>query len=162
MTTKETGGADCSPAPQGMTYQRQADSSPVAWAAQRTPRKWQRVLAAFLTGRSFNRFQAERPVEDGGLSDHCLHSTVSEIQEKGVVISRKFEKVPGYQNIPTEVKRYWLDLSNVEAVDIAKGLVSEPTSKATTKAADRKAQAEADERIQKAIEQERRFRRVPA
>lgn len=68
------------------------------------PHKWERVLRAFLTGRSFNRFEAERQ-----LADHCLHSTVSTIQEKGVPIARKTEKVPGYMGIPTDCCRYWLE-----------------------------------------------------
>lgn len=67
------------------------------------PLKWKRVLRAFLDGRSFNRFEAERQ-----LADHCLHSTVSTIQGKGVTIKRRTEKVPGFQGIPTEVCRYWL------------------------------------------------------
>lgn len=65
--------------------------------------KWRRVLAALLSGRSFNRFEAERE-----LRDHCLHSTVSTIQSKGVPIERRDEVVPGYQGIPTHVCRYWL------------------------------------------------------
>lgn len=65
--------------------------------------KWKRVLAAFVNGRSFNRFEAERE-----LRDHCLHSTVSTIQSKGVRIERRDEVVPGYQDIPTHVCRYWL------------------------------------------------------
>lgn len=69
----------------------------------KTPQKWKRVLAAFVNGRTLNRFQAERE-----LHDHCLHSTVSTIQENGVPIERRAEAVPGYQSIPTHVCRYWL------------------------------------------------------
>lgn len=65
--------------------------------------KWKRVLAAFYAGRSLNRFQSEIEVRD-----HCLPSTVSVLQEKGVVILRKDEVVPGFQGIPTHVCRYWL------------------------------------------------------
>lgn len=67
------------------------------------PLKWQRVLTAFLEGRSLNRFEAER------LSDHCLHSTVSTLERKGVRIARRTERVPGFMAIPTEVCRYWLE-----------------------------------------------------
>lgn len=67
------------------------------------PKKWERVLAAFYRGQSFNRFEAERQ-----LNDHCLHSTVSTLQDMGLVIERQFETVPGYRNIPTRVCRYWL------------------------------------------------------
>ena len=66
------------------------------------PRKWQRVLAAFLDGRSFNRFEAER------IGDHALHSTVSALQARGVVINRRDETVSGFGGAPTRVCRYWL------------------------------------------------------
>ena len=158
MTTRETGATASDRDPQG-TNQRHAEFSGVAGAPQinRIPRKWQRVLAAFLTGRSFNRFDSERD-----LSDHCLHSTVSEIESKGVKIRRQSEQVPGYQNIPTDVKRYWLDPSDVESVTKARELLSaEP--KATRKAA-RETDAAEEAKRQRAMEQERRFRaqRVPA
>lgn len=67
------------------------------------PLKWVRVLTAFYAGRSLNRFQAELE-----LHDHCLHSTVSVLQGKGVAILRRDEVVPGFQGIPTHVCRYWL------------------------------------------------------
>lgn len=73
------------------------------------PQKWKRVLAAMTDGRSFNRFEAERV-----LNDHCLHSTVSTIQAKGVQIERRDEVVLGYQGIPTHVCRYWLAPENTE------------------------------------------------
>lgn len=131
MTIRETGGADSSPAPQGMTYQqRQADSNADSDRQQlpskpKVPAKWKRVLASFLRGHSWNRFEAEKPVDSGGLSDHCLHSTVAEIQEKGVRISRQFEKRPGYQGIQTEVMRYWLDPGDLDSVDKARDLLGE-------------------------------------
>lgn len=93
-------------------------NAPQAAPQKRTPRKWQRILSAFLTGRSFNRFEASRE-----LHDTCLNSTVSEIQDRGVPISRKTESVPGYQNIPTVVCRYWLDFTNSEAIARARQLV---------------------------------------
>lgn len=70
------------------------------------PKKWQRVLSALLDGRTFNRFESERQ-----LNDHCLHTTVSTLQDMGVTILREFETVPGYQGIPTRVCRYWLEQS---------------------------------------------------
>ena len=73
------------------------------------PTKKKRVLIA-LTERSYNRFEAERL-----LSDHCLHSTVSTIQNQhGIEVQRKFESVPGYRGIKTQVCRYWIDPENVE------------------------------------------------
>lgn len=71
------------------------------------PKKWERVLAALVSGKSYNRFEAERH-----LNDHCLHTTVSTIQNRGVTIHREFEEVPGYMGIPTRVCRYWLDHGN--------------------------------------------------
>lgn len=70
------------------------------------PKKWQRVLTAFVEGKSFNRFESERQ-----LNDHCLHTTVSTLERKGVTVFRETESVPGYQGIPTRVCRYWLDRS---------------------------------------------------
>lgn len=70
------------------------------------PKKWQRVLQAFIPGETFNRFEAEIK-----LNDHCLHTTVSTLQGYGVTIFREFETVKGWQGIPTRVCRYWLDQS---------------------------------------------------
>jgi len=67
------------------------------------PLKWRRVLTALHAGRSFNRFEAER-----ALADHCLHTTVSVLQGKGLTILRRDEVVPGYAGTPTHVNRYWL------------------------------------------------------
>lgn len=81
------------------------------------PRKWQRVLLAFLTGRSFNRFEAERE-----LSDHTLHSTVSTLQGMGLVVDRKMECVPGFQGLATHVCRYRLNPNSVEAAKALLGV----------------------------------------
>lgn len=83
----------------------------------RLPKKWQRVLTAFLEGKSFNRFEAERQ-----LNDHCLHSTVSTIQSFGITIFRETETVRGWQGIPTRVCRYWIDKSS-ENINRANGLL---------------------------------------
>ena len=73
-------------------------------AAHSTPRpkKWQRILRAFLDGRTLNRFDAER------LGDHVLHSTVAKLQGKGLIVHRRDEAVPGYMGCVTHVCRYWL------------------------------------------------------
>lgn len=73
------------------------------------PQKWKRVLAALAEGRSFNRFEAERV-----LHDHCLHSTVSTIQTKGIMVDRRDEVVPSFQGTQTHVCRYWLTEENRE------------------------------------------------
>lgn len=67
--------------------------------------KKSRVFKALLAGLSFNRFEAEY-----ALHDHCLHSTVSEIERcYRITISRKSEQVKGYQGSPTRLTRYWID-----------------------------------------------------
>ena len=68
------------------------------------PKKWARVLRAFLTGKSFNRFDAERE-----LRDHVLPSTVAGLQARGVSILRCAEVVPGFAGLPTHTVRYMLD-----------------------------------------------------
>jgi hypothetical protein len=74
-----------------------------------TSTKKKRVLLA-LCKRSYNRFESERL-----LSDHCLHSTVSTIQNQhGIDVCRKFEEVPGYMGTKTRVCRYWIQPENVE------------------------------------------------
>lgn len=87
----------------GQPQAAQSKISDTNHTRKRVPLKWQRVLGAFVSGRSLNRFEAERD-----LHDHCLHTTVSVLQGKGVRIDRKDEVVPGFQQIPTHVCRYWL------------------------------------------------------
>lgn len=89
------------------------------------PKKWERVLAAFYRGRNYNRFEAERQ-----LNDHCLHTTVSSLQDMGLVIQRQFETVPGYRNIPTRVCRYWLDPESKEQAKrlLPKSLIADEES----------------------------------
>lgn len=67
------------------------------------PCKWKRVLAGLILGNSYNRFEAEK-----ALNDHCLHSTISTLQDKGLTILREYENVPGFKGIPTQVRRYWI------------------------------------------------------
>lgn len=75
-----------------------------------------RVLAALLSGQSYNRFQAERV-----LHDHCLHSTISTLQKKlGVEIARKMEVVPGYRGNPTRCCRYWLEKDELQRIKKAR------------------------------------------
>lgn len=75
---------------------------------QRPARKWERVLAAFLTGRSFNRFEAARE-----LRDWCLPSTVAELQARGIQIARKDETVPGAFG-SVRCCRYWIGVNSVQ------------------------------------------------
>lgn len=61
-----------------------------------------RILSALATGRSLNRFDAER------LGDHCLNTTISKIERHGLLVSRREEVVPGYGGHRARVMRYWL------------------------------------------------------
>lgn len=71
--------------------------------------KLYRVLTALAEGSRFNRFQAERE-----LHDHCLHSTIADLQTRhGVFVHRVDEVVSGFQGAPTHVAQYWLDDDNM-------------------------------------------------
>jgi hypothetical protein len=68
-----------------------------------TPTKISTILDLFLRGKTLNRFEAERH------HDHCLHSTVSSIQEWGLIVDREWERVPCLGGRATvRCKRYWL------------------------------------------------------
>lgn len=72
-------------------------------AAKQT--KLQTILALFVRGYNLNRFDAENH------HDHCLHSTVSSLQNGyGILIDRMSETVPCLRGRATvRVKRYWLN-----------------------------------------------------
>lgn len=69
--------------------------------------KLETVLRQFVMGRNFNRFEAE------DFHDHCLHSTVSTLQNGyGIKIDSEFETVPCLRGRSTvRCKRYWLNTS---------------------------------------------------
>lgn len=74
--------------------------------------KIERVYMTLMEGKSLNRFEAARL-----LHDHCLHTTVSTIQQKYcVTIKRIFEAVRGYMGNPTTVCRYWIDIKERERI----------------------------------------------
>lgn len=76
------------------------------------PTKLLTMLLLLLSGRSLNRFEAERH------HDHCLHSTVASIEGYGVKVARIWERVPClHGRATTRCKRYWLarDADNVLA-----------------------------------------------
>lgn len=101
-----------------------ADGSATARNPQ--PRKWQRVLQAFVDGRTFNRFDAYRE-----LRDSCLNTTVSQIERRGIRILRREEVVPGHFG-SVHCCRYWLA---PEALQRARELLRSPTSTAPAAAA---------------------------
>lgn len=78
-----------------------------------TDTKMGRVLAALLDGKSYNRFEAER-----WLHDHCLNSTVSDLQIAcGIKISREFEIVTGFNGKPTKCCRYWIEPEEIKRIN---------------------------------------------
>jgi hypothetical protein len=159
MTTKETGAGGFRPHdPQG-DHQRHGDDMPVAGSpqCQKIPTKWKRVLEALLTGRTVNRFEAERPVHEGGLSDHCLPSTVSDLQRKGIRIERRQETVRGYMGAPCECARYWIDLQDAANVAKARELLN-PTATPSSHASTPSISGERWARALRHAEQERRDR----
>jgi hypothetical protein len=71
--------------------------------------KKQRVLEAFLSGEKHTRFSAEK-----ALHDHCLPTTVSEIQrDYEISVSRKLINVPGYQGKNTQCCLYWVEQDEI-------------------------------------------------
>lgn len=84
------------------------ESNGSATARPTQVRKWARVLSAFASGRSINRFEAARE-----LRDWCLPSTVSELEKKDLTILRKSETVPGSFG-PVYCARYWLSPTSLE------------------------------------------------
>jgi hypothetical protein len=85
-----------------------------------TPRKWQRVLRAFVDGRTLNRFEAVRE-----LRDWCLNTTVSQLEQRGVTILRRDETVPGAYG-PVHCCRYWIAPGSIQH---ATALLSRPESR---------------------------------
>lgn len=59
-----------------------------------------RILETLRSGRSLNRFEAER------IGDHCLHTTIATLRAEGVLIVDEWEEVPTRFGKPARVKRY--------------------------------------------------------
>ena len=67
------------------------------------------MLEQFAKGAHLHRFQAEP------LGDHCLHTTISDLQTKhGIYFNRVTIQVPTRFNKPAKVKLYWLQGENLE------------------------------------------------
>lgn len=70
----------------------------------RGPNKELRILALFASGQSLNRFEAENH------GDHCLPSTISDLQRKhNINFARRLEKVNTRFGRPAWANRYWLE-----------------------------------------------------
>jgi len=83
------------------------------------PTKIATILRVFERGACLNRFDAEHH------HDHCLHSTVSSIQDWGVIVDREWERVPCLGGRSTvRCKRYWLRRSpdNLAAARVLLGM----------------------------------------
>lgn len=85
-------------------HSRQNHSELTSSSRIRRLTKLHRIFAELAHGRSLNRFEAE------SLGDHCLHSTVSTIQQRyRIIVSRREETVRGFGGHPTRVVRYWFE-----------------------------------------------------
>lgn len=87
------------------------------WIPDDKPRtKLETMLRLFIVGHDMNRFEAEDH------HDHCLHSTVSTLQnDYGIKIDRVSETVPCLRGrSKVRVKRYWLDSApeNIHAAQV--------------------------------------------
>lgn len=58
------------------------------------------ILTIMRTGKSLNRFEAER------LGDHCLHSTIATLRSKGYLFHDAWEWVATRFGKEAHVKRY--------------------------------------------------------
>jgi hypothetical protein len=81
--------------------------------------KLETILLQFLMGRNMNRFEAEH------YHDHCLHSTVSTLQnDYGILIARQSETIPCLRGRSSvRCMRYWLDTSP-DNITAARALLS--------------------------------------
>lgn len=77
------------------------------------------ILMVLLSGKSLNRFEAERHFE------HCLHSTISSLANNyGIKIDRHYETVKCVRGSKTtQVKRYSLDRATPDNVKAARALI---------------------------------------
>jgi hypothetical protein len=73
--------------------------------------KWKRVLRALVQRPHLNRFEAETAPD---IRDHCLNSTIPEIERKGVQINRRQVRLHGYGGAPVFCAEYSLDDENRE------------------------------------------------
>jgi len=78
------------------------------------------MLLHFAKGKTLNRFQAEP------LGDHCLHTTISDLQRKYPInFDRQTIKVPNRFGTLTSVKEYWLEDENLRKAKLYFGLITQ-------------------------------------
>jgi hypothetical protein len=159
MDYKETGATASDRSPQGVNYQRQADSKPADSAPQEKPlnpqSKRAAVLRVFLERGSagLNCFEAVRLAHD-----YVLRTTVSECQRyHGIAFAKTYEQIPGHNDSKVDCVRYVLTPEGAARV---RKLLEGGTPEAPKP--DRAKQTQADkegwERALKAEEQARRER----
>lgn len=68
---------------------------------QKQCNKQSSILAIMKEGKSLNRFEAEN------IGDHCLHSTISTLRNKGYKFNDEWEYVKTRFGREVHVKRYW-------------------------------------------------------
>jgi hypothetical protein len=77
------------------------------------------ILLYFAKGKKLNRFQAEP------LGDHCLHTTISDLQRKyPIKFDRQTIKVPNRFGALTSIKEYWLKDEHLRKAQLHFGLVT--------------------------------------
>lgn len=74
------------------------------------------VLAELARGNRLTRFDAERLCYD-----HVLNSTISEIEKRGITVSREEVTVPGHRGSTVRCSRYWLDPAETEKAAVLLG-----------------------------------------
>jgi hypothetical protein len=86
------------------------------------PNKICRVLAYLITGKSLNRFEAER------IGEHCLHTTISRLSNHhGLNFMRQAEAVPNNWGSPCRVVRYWLSATERKRAKVLLSFLSSST-----------------------------------
>lgn len=99
---------------------READSQNTSSNAHSKPLlKWQRILAAFLDGRSWHAIDAGRE-----LHTTCLNSDVADLERRGLVFHHERISVPGYGGAKTAVVRYRLSPGSYAQAHALLGLVA--------------------------------------
>ncbi len=77
--------------------------------SNRPPAKWRRTLRALIERPTLHRFDAER---DPDIRDHCLPSTVAELESRGLCIARRLVEVAGHRGERARIAEYRLDDEN--------------------------------------------------
>lgn len=83
------------------------------------PYKWQRILASFLTGRSWHALEAVRE-----LGTSCLHSDVSGLEARGLKFLHERTTAPGYGGSQAAVVRYTIRSDSIAQARALLGLAT--------------------------------------